>query len=412
MEKAKAIIKSWILCYAALFLLCSCTSQEEVEIPVDIKKTDNLTILSANQPVDSLYLEREESFGSTDDTLVLVGGSSRNLARVDDNGRVFIPDRQQNTIHVFAPDGRYVTHIGREGKGPGEFLIIGSISISQDQLYVSDDKLRKINVFSLDSLIFTHSISLNREPQEDSQNERLSTVIPTTSFLVTNDGNLLLEAMSIFPDEVEAGSGSETQKKEQGIYNWMNENGEIISDVILSLKSQRGITENFRGLSLEISLPVYERPLIAVSREGRIYAAQSGEFLVKAYDENGNYEQSFYYPYENSPLDRDDLVQRYDHGSNSPGLQAARTRDLPETWPALHSMLVDDENRLWISTIVDDQEVYQWWVLDAADGQLLARFRWPRNQDIQQIKDGKLYAKERDEDGVARIARYNIRIES
>lgn len=399
------------LSFVSLILICGCASQEEVDIPADTKKTDNLTILSANQPVDTLHLEREESFGSTDDIFVLVGGPSPDLARVDDSGRVFIPDRQQNTIHVFDSDGSYFKSMGREGKGPGEFLIIGSISTSQDQLYVSDSKLRKINVFSLDSLAFTHSISLDNELQED-QSEKLSTVIPTSNFFVTNDGNLLLQAMSILPDEVEVGADSETQKEEQDIFYRMNENGEIISDKILSQKRQKYITENFRGLSLEISLPVYERPLIAVSGAGRIYAAQSGEFLIKEYDDNGDYVQSFYYPYENSPLSRDDLVQRYDHGSDSPGLQAARTRDLPETWPALHSMLADDENRLWISTIVDDQEVYQWWVLDTADGQLLARFRWPRNQDIQQIKEGKLYAKERDEDGVARIVRYDIRIES
>jgi hypothetical protein len=394
-----------------MICLCiwSCSSHNEEPAPGTIKGLENMQAYSSSaEPVYAIQFEQELIFGSTDDIFVLVGGSSRNLARVDDKGRVFIPDRQQNTIHVFAPDGSYITHIGREGKGPGEFLIISSIRIDQNQLYISDSKQKMIKIFSLDSLTFSHSINLNNEPQED-QSERLSTVIPTTSFFVTNDGKLLVKFMSILPDEIETDVNSESQEKRQNIYYRMNQNGKIISDEILSQKRKKHFIENFKGLSLEISLPVYEKPLITVSGEGKIYAAQSGEFLIKAYDENGDYVQSFYYPYENSPLNREDLVERYDNGSDSPGLQAARTRDLPETWPALHSMLVDDENRLWISTIADDQEVYQWWVLDADDGSLLARFTWPREKAIEEVKDGKLYAAQTEEEsGQQEIVRYEI----
>ena len=41
---------------------------------------------------------------------------------VDDSGKVFIGDIKKRGIHVFSKEGDYITQIGREGKGPGEFL--------------------------------------------------------------------------------------------------------------------------------------------------------------------------------------------------------------------------------------------------------------------------------------------------
>ncbi len=71
-------------------------------------------------------------------------------------------------------------------------------------------------------------------------------------------------------------------------------------------------------------------------------------------------------------------------------------------------MLIDDQNRLWISTIVKDLDVYRWWVLEE-NGKLLARFTWPRNREIEVIKNGFVYAKEtEDETGLERVVRYRI----
>lgn len=49
---------------------------------------------------------------------------------VDADGNVFVCDRQLTTVSMFAPDGTFVGHIGREGEGPGEYARIGDVFVA------------------------------------------------------------------------------------------------------------------------------------------------------------------------------------------------------------------------------------------------------------------------------------------
>ncbi|TVQ03151.1 MAG: hypothetical protein EA359_10220 [Balneolaceae bacterium] len=81
---------------------------------------------------------------------------------------------------------------------------------------------------------------------------------------------------------------------------------------------------------------------------------------------------------------------------------------MPEIWPALNSMQVDDENRLWISTIVEDFDIYEWWLLEES-GELITRFEWPRDELIEVVRNGYMYTRETDEEtGLQQIVRYKI----
>ncbi len=88
----------------------------------------------------------------------------------------------------------------------------------------------------------------------------------------------------------------------------------------------------------------------------------------------------------------------------------------PDTWPDLHRMFIDDQDRLWIFTITESKTSYQGWVLNT-DGELLARFSWPgrrssrsvRSKPIMVVKNGYLYTSERNMDeGIDRIVKHKI----
>jgi len=65
-------------------------------------------------------------------------------------------------------------------------------------------------------------------------------------------------------------------------------------------------------------------------------------------------------------------------------------------------------NRLWVFTIVEDFDVYEWWVLELS-GELITRFEWPREEPIEVIKNGKMYTRQTDEEtGLEQIVRYGI----
>ena len=82
---------------------------------------------------------------------------------------------------------------------------------------------------------------------------------------------------------------------------------------------------------------------------------------------------------------------------------------LPETWPALNDMLVDDEKRLWISTIMEDFDVNEWWVIED-NGNVIAKFEWPRDEPIEAVKNGYIYTRKVDEMDVVLIVQYSFRL--
>lgn len=104
------------------------------------------------------------------------------------------------------------------------------------------------------------------------------------------------------------------------------------------------------------------------------------------------------YDLENAILDKSEIVNSY---KNNPTLyRTARLADYPETWPLVDQMQVDDMDRIWVSVITDDENHFQWFVMDENKDQPIGTFKWPgkrldRNKSrhsIRKIKDGYLYA--------------------
>ncbi len=65
----------------------------------------------------------------------------------DSQGNIYILDSGNHRIQKFSPDGKYLTTIGQQGQGPGEFQYPQSLSLdSEGNLYISDMGNRKIHV--------------------------------------------------------------------------------------------------------------------------------------------------------------------------------------------------------------------------------------------------------------------------
>lgn len=101
-----------------IFVICiGCSNRSAVDLPEHIKNQDldNLTIYQVDvQPNQTIQLICEQAFGNSED--VLIGNPSQ--LEADHSGRVYIGDSQQKSIHVFQPDGNYLSSFGREGQGP------------------------------------------------------------------------------------------------------------------------------------------------------------------------------------------------------------------------------------------------------------------------------------------------------
>lgn len=67
------------------------------------------------------------------------------------NNEIYVKDTYMNAgygIRVFSEDGRYLRHIGRAGKGPGELIRIGDFTIRDSLIYLADGNSEKMAVYT------------------------------------------------------------------------------------------------------------------------------------------------------------------------------------------------------------------------------------------------------------------------
>jgi hypothetical protein len=166
-----------------------------------------------------------------------------------------------------------------------------------------------------------------------------------------------------------------------------------------------------KGMMLPFTTPFTRSALIAVTDKGLIFTSWNENFLIKVYDKKGDYQRAFYYPYKKSSLklSRLDISDHEKKYLNKVGY--------PKTWPAIHTMFFDDQNRLWVFTITDSDSTYKGWIL-SKKGKLLAKFNWPGRRNkrsplykpIMLVKNGYFYTHERDlNKGTDRIVKWKIK---
>lgn len=383
----KMPIRKILLSYTLLCLLVSgCKSRSDLSLPDELSGLSNLTIHEGLQSVEELTLSRSVTFNDT--SSVLIG--SIYATDIDDKGRVYIADGQKSNmgIYVFDANGTFVDRIGRSGRGPGEFQGLYDIEIFNNKLYVLDGNLLRIQIFSTDTYELLQSIAL--DPEKWAVNDGKSMTFPER-LRVRNDSTMLV----IF--------NNYTFDMDRWLYYLLDTNGDVIEgpiithDYIKHLKTADG--------SFTIFDPFGGRGMMGFTSDNEIITAWSEHLLFKIYDSEGNYLRSFYHPFTNSTLSRDEALSYIDQ----PNFRSAlKNEGIPDQWRAFEQLVVDDNDQLWISTLTDDKSVYNWWVLDKK-GALRSTFEWPRTNRIIHIKNKSLYVIESSpDDGTKQVVRYTI----
>ncbi|MCG2588231.1 6-bladed beta-propeller [Rhodohalobacter sulfatireducens] len=405
-----------------LLTLTNCSSQEE-KIPEPLQKLANLTVIPADiQPKNTIQIKRDTSYGSTNDLLIDHIGT----IAVDDSGRVYFTAGGPNGIHVFEPDGQHLTHIGRKGQGPGEFSsAYPAIHIFSDRLFAVDLRAYRISVFSVGSLNLIRTVSINPTNQIKALDDYyIHQIIPEKG------GTFLVSFKKFLREVSDLPEGTKIDTLTRSYYP-MDKEGRLIPKQVLKIQDQPVVIGSvFQNIG-PVSLNFFSKPLVTVSNDGSIYAAHSKDFLIKKYSPDGECLRAFYHPYQNVSLTRETALESSNasmsrlilamsgEGMSESMIQTMmnsrqrliRQMDLPPNWPALNDLMVDDENRLWVSTIMNDQKISQWWVLDQ-NGKLMARFNWPRSKPIEVVKNGYMYTRETEEEtGLQTIVKYRIEMD-
>jgi len=388
--------------------------QSQLDHQEEVQSTP-LEVSAQQGSVKSIKLIKEQVFNSTEEIII---GRIASFS-VDEQNRVYIADMDQSVVLVFNENGSFSTTIGRQGRGPAEFSAVSpttNIRIKSNKLYVPDFTNpydffpTRIQVFDLENLQFVQTIKLIAENRN---NYDLKGYFPF--FIYPRDDGLILTGYRRFPDDYKDAVSFIR-------YFLQDTTGNIVSGPVIEQKDRRNLTYEVTGVAKPYlavhSFPFFGKSLLAVSENDHIYTVRSEVFKIDIHDPFGNHINSFGHPFERKKFDKDLVIKRYEQANYGRELgdgvtvkMIRQANNLPEKWPALMNMFFDDKNRLWVSTIIEDHSVYEWWVLDKT-GEILFKFKWPRNKPVKVVKNGYLYTKKtNDKTGAEHIVRYRIKFE-
>ncbi|MEO1022425.1 MAG: 6-bladed beta-propeller [Bacteroidota bacterium] len=399
-----------------LLLFIGCTPGEQPD-PIAMESESSGESALTNE--DKVYPKIESSLDNVSFQKVFAVGDSDEVFLsavgeifIDADEKIFIADKSE--IKVFDKNGAFVQVLGRKGRGPGEFNNFGNLNLraSTNRLYVFDEGLSRINVFDLKSLEYLNVVPVNPNNWKSlSDNKRYS----FTDFLVTPDDSLII-GLSMYNEKKGVSQSDSTS------YYFMNTSGEI------SLSSLLNVPDNGFYKGSGVPKPVSpitplldastRSTIVDIDSKGNLYIANTQNIQINIKSILDEVERSVTYAFERAELRKEDIIKSY---KNNPALyRKAKEDSYPDTWPAFDFFFVDDEERIWISTIINDEENYEWWIL-SSDGALLGTFKWPGQRlqrhriprQIKEVRRGYLYTIEENPGTSAKeVVKYRIVVES
>jgi hypothetical protein len=375
----------------------------------NVPDLENLvTISEGENGVQPVSLIREASFSSSEKHLIGRLGPFD----VDDDGRVYVADAMQHRVHVFDPAGRYLTHFGREGSGPGEFRAMGGPKFSNGYIHVYDPMMMRLSRYSPDT--FEESGTILIQAINKREVAGLDGFMQSGFFFINPDKFLVNFTSRLVPNPSYEGYNLNERFR---TYHLMDRNRKLELDSLFTLPAYKALSATVDGQYRFTQFEFLGSSLITTSGNA-IYMARSGEFLIKVYDAGGNYQRAYYAPFQNVAFTREDAIrqqiQDYEEGVfewRVSVIENAPEEQIPDTWPALEDILVDDKNRLWVATIIEDLDSHEWWVVDES-GELITKFEWPRDEPIELVKNGYAYTRQTEkETGLQQVVMYRIEFE-
>lgn len=378
--------------YCLILSFCflnACGNPSETETLPDFFDgySDVKIISEPSNPLLDISFSKEMYFGDSDNLLMDYALD----VEVDHSGNVFL--KNEHSIHVFDQNGNYKESIGREGRGPGEFLVIHNLKIKNGRLYVYDANLSRVSIFDTDTFELKNEISI----------PSINGLVGLGEFDILNDEFLIVG----MPESKQSSDRAVLQRYMH--YFLVDHNGQAIDPAIKTTKIINYYeVNNSRGTSIP-PIPFGRTTLFTLSPSGNMYFAWTDQIAIKVFDSAGSFMRGIFYPYQNVAIEDDsDFMGLYKVLNIIPDTKRILGDELPESFPAISNLIVDEKERIWLSAVIDDDNLDEWWVLEKS-GELIAKFTWPKDEPIEMVRDDKIYTrKTNEESGTQQIVRYGL----
>ena len=248
-----------------------------------------------------------------------------NHVAVGKNGVIFIADRKVPVIRMYDQDGNFIRNVGKEGRGPGEYLTFGGMrTFSDGRLAIWDQNNARVSVFNQDG-DFTESHSVN------------STLHAADIFEVDLNGNFYVKTVL-----------KNTPDMPNWKFGWLkiSEKGELTDTIEVPLDEEREQTFVLFAASGDAHAFI-EWPFSNLSTRGHLITGRndSYSFQINYPDSVPKKIEREYTPVNVKPEEKkqwEAWVKYY--GVNNV---------VPDIKPPYKEILTDSQGRIWIKKYVE-----------------------------------------------------------
>lgn len=274
----------------------------------------------------ALLLEPIDTVGGESGPMI---GNPRGLT-VDSDGRLYVADAARSFVWVFSPRGDSIGVVGRQGRGPGEFVRPSSVRVGpNDSLFVFDAMIHRVSVFAQASTrSFEYSFRLL-----PSQNRLPSAIYPTRS------GRLV--ARYTRPKNPNLGTPG----------HWItrvNRSQDILQDSLLYVPLKEiYVEEPSQGYLRSVIPPFGRRPVFSYRPDGELCFGWTDSLHVRCWTLGDSATTVLDVGHTSRPVSSEQIDRRR---QSLPAELVAiiEKKGWHDTRPAFRGMFVDRADRFWI----------------------------------------------------------------
>lgn len=291
---------------------------------------------------------------------------------VDDNGHIYILDREENIIKVFDSKGKFVRSFGKQGQGPGEMNgPIGIRITPNNELMVEDVLSQRLAFFSLEGKFLRNLITAK--------------ALGLALVRIDSKGNIM--GQQIVPAE---GKLTREVKKYDSELNPL---------FTIAVHDFPNVLE---GKIDPFDLVFY----FELSKDDTIYYGNLKDYKIEVFSSEGKLVKRIlkeYNPVKITEEDKEEMMTRIPP-------EAAPIKDrieFPKNYPACQGFYLDDQGRLIVRTWERGKERGEFYhdVFDE-EGRYIAKVLLSVEPLVW--KGGKLYGREETEDGYHILRIYSV----
>ena len=349
-----------------VFIIIFGCQRTEVDWQGTIETENGVTVV--RNPAEPMYgegkcsLTEEFSIGMAEGPEEYLFSAIMDMA-VDDDGYIYVADMQGNHVRVFGQDGTYVRTIGGgRGQGPGEFMMLRGINLMHNHKLRAFDRMTgMLSDFTLDGSFVESS--------------RIMGVSGTVlGICFDKRGRGYVESVKMNENKSWAVELAAFDSK----FNPLKE--------IASKEVSEGLVTSF--LSWRLSDQEY------------VVYGDNETYEINILNPDFKIIRRIYKEHHPVAVSREEVEDRL-------GRALKPSDKLPEYYPAYGHLSVDDEGRIFVQSWETTESGGYYYDVFDAEGRYITRFVF-----LYQIdpiwKNGRVYTRESDEDGLHLIRCYKV----